>query len=46
MQYQKRNYIKTYDENGVLISKVPVGEATVVEQPVGDEHEVAESGDE
>ncbi len=31
MQYQKRNYIKTYDENGVLVSKVPV---EAVEQPV------------
>ena len=25
MQYQKRNYIKTYDENGILVSKVKVG---------------------
>lgn len=34
MQYQKRNYIKTYDENGVLVSKVPV---EAVEQPVVEE---------
>lgn len=26
MQYQKRGYIKTYDENGTLLSKVPVEE--------------------
>jgi hypothetical protein len=32
MQYQKRNYIKTYDEKGMLVSKVPVGQP--VEQPV------------
>jgi hypothetical protein len=32
MQYQKRNYIKTYDENGILVSKVKVG--SPVEQPV------------
>jgi hypothetical protein len=36
MQYQKRNYIKTYDENGILVSKVKVGSPVElpVEQPV------------
>lgn len=40
MQYQKRNYIKTYDENGVLVSKVPV-----VAQPVVEEETPAEEED-
>jgi len=41
MQYLKRGYIKTYDENGKLISKVRADE--VVEQK---DEELAESGDE
>lgn len=37
MQYQKRNYIKTYDENGVLVSKVPVVEQPLEEAPADEE---------
>jgi len=44
MQYQKRGYTKTYDENGHLISKVrigsePIEETTDVEsdEELGDE---------
>jgi len=42
MQDLKRGYIKTYDENGNLISKVRADEV-VVEQK---DEELAESGDE
>jgi Mg/Co/Ni transporter MgtE len=44
MQYLKRGYIKTYDENGNLISKVRADEVIeVVEQK---DEELAESGNE
>jgi antitoxin component YwqK of YwqJK toxin-antitoxin module len=48
MQYQKRGYIKTYDENGKLLSKVPMDSVEVEqdEAPAEEADEVVESGDE
>jgi hypothetical protein len=47
MQYLKRGYIKTYDENGNLISKVRASEAEAIEVVVEQkDEELAESGNE
>jgi len=46
MQYLKRGYIKTYDENGNLISKVRADEAGALEVVEQKDEELAESGDE
>lgn len=44
MQYQKRGYIKTYDENGNLLSKVLIADSVEAEQdetPAEEDNEVA-----
>ena len=46
MQYQKRGYIKTYDEKGMLVSKVPVGKVPVGSQEIVDVESDEEMGDE
>ena len=41
MQYLKRGYIKTYDENGNLISKVRADEVVADEVVEDDDEELA-----